>query len=117
MVLNDMYNKLEELGGFSTDIQDLNDEQLDFLNDNNEYNIDLEDLLDIINYGYSYSSYAEICGLYDSVEELAEETIKSYYDIDENLLYYVDLEKFGNDLLDDEFYYELSNGQIVYVCM
>lgn len=116
MVLNEMYNKLEELGEFSTKIEDLNEEQLDFLDDNNEYNIELEDLLNIIN-SYSYTNYAEICGLYESVEELAEETIKSYYDIDDNLLYYIDLEKFGNDLLDNEFYYELSNGEIAYVCM
>lgn len=116
MLLNEMYNKLEELGGFSTKIEDLNDEQLDFLNDNNEYNIELEDLLDIID-NYSYSNYAEINGLYKDLEELAEETIKSYYDIDENLLYYIDLEKFGSDLLNDEFYYELSNGEIAYICM
>lgn len=116
MLLNEIYNKLEELGGFSTKIEDLSEEQLDFLDDNNEYNIELEDLLNIID-DYSYTNYAEICGLYKDLEELAEETIRSYYDINENLLYYIDLEKYGSDLLNDECYYELSNGEIAYVCM
>ncbi len=62
MLLRDMYKELEELGGFSTNLEDLTEEQIDFLEENNEYDINLEELLDIIE-DYSYSEFAEICAI------------------------------------------------------
>lgn len=116
MLLKEMYKKLEDLGGFPVSIDNLNEEQEEFLENNNEYDIELEDLLDIIN-DYSCIDYAEINGIYRNVEEMAEEMIESCYDIPDTLLFYMDLEKLGNDMLDDDNYYELSNENIAYISL
>lgn len=114
MLLKDMYKELEELGGFSTNLEDLTEEQIDFLEENNEYDINLEELLDIIE-DYSYSEFAEICAIYSDVEELAYQEISDVYNIPDTIMHYIDLKQFGEDLLNDEFYYELSSGEVVYI--
>lgn len=113
MLLSEMYDELENLGGFTTDIEELSQEQIDFLEENDEYEIGIEDLLDIIN-DYSFNG-AEICGLYNSVEELAENTLAELYDIPDNIVSYFDFEKFGNDLLMEEGYCELYDGRVAYI--
>lgn len=114
MLLRDMYKELEELGGFSTNLEDLTEEQIDFLEKENEYNINLEDLLDAID-NYSYSKEAEICGTFNDVEDLAYQELSDLFNIPENIMNYMDLERFGEDLLEEECYYELSNGRILYI--
>lgn len=116
MLLRDMYKELEELGGFSTNLEDLTEEQIDFLEENNEYDINLEELLDIIE-DYRYSEFAEICAIYRDVEELAYQEISDVYNIPDTIMHYIDLKQFGEDLLDDEFYYELSSGEVVYISL
>lgn len=112
MKLSEMYDELENLGDFSTDLEELNQEQIDFLEEENDYDIDLEDLLELIDEYYN-DEYAEIRGIYDDVEDLAEEIIDIDYDIPDNLKYYFDYESFGRDLLNDNDYRELQDGRIV----
>ena len=88
MLLRDMYKELEELGGFSTNLEDLTEEQIDFLEENNEYDINLEELLDIIE-DYSYSEFAEICAIYRDVEELAYQEISDVYNIPDTIMHYI----------------------------
>lgn len=116
MLLRDIYNKLEQLGGFTTNLDDLTEEQEDFLNENNEYGIDLDDLLCIID-DYSYSDFAEICGIYKDEYDLGYNEFTSLYSLEPQLKNYIDFERFGSDLLYDEFYYQLSNGEIVYISL
>ena len=66
-------------------------------------------------YDLDYRDRAIIDYVYDDAYELGESEINNCYNIPENLIKYVDFEKFGNDLIDDEYYVELYDGRIVYL--
>lgn len=114
MLLKDMFDELEKLGGFNLDINKLNDEQIDFLEQNDDFEIGISDLLDIID-TYKNSDYAEICGVYKDETDLAMETVDMYGNILEFLQDYIDYEGLGNALLEDEIYYMLFDGRIAYI--
>lgn len=90
-------------------------EEKEFLQ--SEYNLCDEDLNYIYsNYGLSYQDRGIISTIFDTIEEAGEE----YYDSTEatsndRLKAYIDFEKYGNDLLDSEFYLELPSGRIAYL--
>lgn len=83
----------------------------------NEYNLSDEDLNYIYdNYSLSYQDRGILSTVFDTIEEAGEE----YYDNTEStsndrLKAYIDFEKYGNDLLDSEFYLELPSGRIAYL--
>ena len=117
MRIKKMYKELEDLGGFTTNVKELNQEQLDFLEENNEFDIDTEDLIDIID-EYAGYDYAEIAGVYESPEEIGREELENCYDFPNFLYYYIDLEGFGNSIIDESNrYYRLNNDEIAYISL
>ena len=81
----------------------------------NEYNLSDEEINEIWeNYGQDYRDRAIVSYIYNNFDEFAEETADSFC-IAENEIQkrYFNYEAWGNDLLEDECYYELTNGQIV----
>lgn len=82
----------------------------------NEYNLNDEEINEIWkNYGQDYRDRAIVSYIYDNFDEFAEETADSYCVAEnETQRRYFNYEAWGNDLLvNDESYFELSNGQIV----
>lgn len=74
---------------------------------------DIEEILD--NYHLEYKDRSIIGYVYDDAEELAENEIKSCYDIPNWLDNYIDYSQFGEDLLqNDDMYKELDDGRVVY---
>lgn len=117
MTIKEMYEELEDLGGFRLNVKELNQEQLDFLEENNEFDIDTEDLLDIID-EYAGYDYAEIVGVYESPKEIGREQLENCYDFPDYLYYYIDLEGFGDSIIDEsEGYYRLNNDEIAYISL
>lgn len=66
-------------------------------------------------YTLNYRDRAIIGYVYNDAYELGEMEIDECYNVPENLRKYIDFEKFGNDLIDDEYYVELYDGRIVYL--
>lgn len=116
MLLKEMYEELEKLGGFSTNLENLTEEQIDFLEGNNEYNIDLGDLLNIINKYFELED-TEIMYIYNDKYELGYDEVKRLSSIPDYLEPYFDFEEFGEALLQDDYYYELSDDRIAYICL
>ena len=116
MLLCDMYNELNKMGGFVNDTNKLTDEMIEFLDNNNEYNLDLQDLLNIID-DYYMNEYAEICAIFENEADLGYEEISNFMNIPDYLENYIDYEKFGEDLLNDEPYCYLSDGKIAYISL
>jgi len=81
----------------------------------NEYNLTEEEIDDIWdNYGLDYRDRATISYIFDDFDEFAEETAMSYGVIANDMAErYFDYETWGNDLLDNDEYYELNDGRIV----
>lgn len=79
-----------------------------------EWNLTDKDIEDIFeNYYLEYRDRGIINYVYDDVYDLGEEMIDSYYNLDDNIKRYIDYEKFGNDLLLDDYYVELDDGRVV----
>ncbi len=117
MIIKEMYEELENLGGFTTNIEELNQEQLDFLEENNDFDIDMGDLLDIID-EYSYSDEAEISEVYESPEEFGRQELEDLYNIPDFLYFYIDLDGVGNAMIDgDEGCYRLGDDKIAYISL
>ena len=72
---------------------------------------DIEDIFE--NYYLEYRDRGIINYVYDDVYDLGEEMIDSCYDLDDYIKRYIDYEKFGNDLLLDDYYVELDDGRVV----
>ena len=79
-----------------------------------EWNLTDKDIEDIFeNYYLEYRDRGIINYVYDDVYDLGEEMIDSCYNLDDNIKRYIDYEKFGNDLLLDDYYVELDDGRVV----
>lgn len=86
------------------------EEEIDYLMD--EFNIDEEELEEIFNLT-DYKDRSFILTVYRDISEVAEnEAYELGFATKENERWF-DFESFGNDLLDDSRYYELSDGRIV----
>lgn len=114
MRLKEMYKKLNELGCFTTEYNQLNEKQADFLEDNNNYDINPNELLEIIN-AFSTSDYAQIDGIYDNIIDLARNEIENTVNLPYYLEWYFNYEEFGKDLLSNESYIKLEDERVVYI--
>ena len=89
-------------------------EETEYLMD--KYNLDEEDIEQIFdNYGLEYRDRGVVGYVFNSVEELAEEEADQlgYVDNDSIASRYFDYEQFGQDLLEEQNYLELSDGSVV----
>lgn len=117
MLLKKMYDELEKLGGFTTDVNKLNEKQINFLEKNNKYYIENEELLNIIADFYT-DEFAEIKIVYENVEDLAEQELNNDYTIPEFLENYIDYEELGNDMINDyEGYRQLEDDRVAYISL
>lgn len=73
---------------------------------------DIEDIF--YAYDLEYRDRAIIGYVYSDAFDLGENEFDCiYYDLDDNIKKYIDYEKFGNDLLSDDYYIELDDGRVV----
>lgn len=80
----------------------------------NDYNLTDEDIEYILdNYNLDYEDRAIIGAVYDDTYEAGYEYVESCYTIPDYLQGYVDYEKFGKDLCENENYLELNDGRVV----
>lgn len=82
-----------------------------------EYNLSREQIDDIFdNYNSVYQDRAIICAVFEDKEELFRDcAFNGLIDISEDLIDYIDVESYVNDnILCDDYYYELDDGRIVY---
>ena len=82
-----------------------------------EYNLSKEEIDDIFeNYNGDYQDRAIICAVYEDKDDLFREcAFSGLIDISEDLIDYIDVESYVNDnILCNDYYYELSDGRIVY---
>lgn len=84
-----------------------------------EYGFTEEEIEKILeNYSLEYRDKSIICGIYESVDELAEEYLFGTTDFPTWAMDYFDYAAFGNDLCCcNESYYKLDLGRIVYYSM
>ena len=79
-----------------------------------EYSLDDDDIETIFNsYYLDYRDRGVIRYVYDDAYDVGYEFISECFNIDKHLENYIDYEKFGQDMCDDENYIELSDGRIV----
>ena len=81
-----------------------------------EYNLEEDEVDEIIeNYGLDYFDNGIISYVYDSSYDVAERAIDDcvYGNISEDLKYYIDYDKLGDDLVNNDDYYELNDGRVV----
>ena len=82
----------------------------------NEYGFDEEDVEQIFDeYGLDYRDRGIVGCVFDDTEDLGYEEAWSlgYIQRDSPMERYFDFEKFGEDLLEDECYMQLSDGRCV----
>lgn len=82
----------------------------------NEYGFDEEDIKQIFDeYGLDYRDRGIVGCVFDDVEDLGYEEAWNlgYIQRDSPMERYFDFEKFGEDLLDSEYYMQLSDGRCV----
>lgn len=82
-----------------------------------EYNLSREQIDDIFdNYNNVYQDRAIICAVFEDKEELFRDcAFNGLIDISEDLIDYIDVESYVNDnILCNDYYYELDDGRIVY---
>lgn len=94
--------------------QEVIQEETEYLMD--EYNLDEEDIEQIFNnYGLEYRDRGVVGYVFNSIEELAEEEADQlgYIDNDSIASRYFDYEQFGQDLLEEQNYLELSDGRVI----
>lgn len=101
----------------------LSDEAIEFKNkimeDEHEmmkadYNLDDEDIERILDYyTLDYEDRAIICAIYEDTYELGEDWVDNCCNVEEWLKQYIDYEKMGEDILENEDYVELADGRIV----
>ena len=79
-----------------------------------DYNLTDDDIKYILdNYRLDYEDRAIIGAIYDDTYEAGYEYITSCYTIPDYLDGYIDYEKFGEDLCENENYLELDDGRVV----
>ena len=79
-----------------------------------DYNLTDDDIKYILdNYNLDYEDRAIIGTVYDDTYEAGYEFVESCYTIPDYLEGYVDYEKFGEDLCENENYLELKDGRVV----
>ena len=110
-----IYDKLnsEEAEEFFLKIQESEKEFL-----MNEYSLDEDEVEDIFdNYYLDYRDRSIIGYVFDNVEDFAyEEAIQcGYVEKGSVTERYFDFEKFGEDLLEDDWYHKLDDGRVVYL--
>ena len=110
-----VYDKLnsEENEKFFAEIVE---EETEWLMD--EYGLNEDDIEDIFNdYGLSYRDRSVIGCVFRNAEECGREEAESlgYVERGSWAERYFDFEKFGDDLLEEEQYYELRDGRVVYL--
>lgn len=94
--------------------EEIIEEETEYLMD--EYSLDEEDIEQIFdNYSLEYRDRGVIGYVFNSVDELAEEEADQlgYVDNDSIASRYFDYEQFGQDLLEEQNYLELSDGRVV----
>ena len=82
-----------------------------------KYNLSREQIDDIFdNYNSVYQDRAIICAVFEDKEELFRDcAFNGLIDISEDLIDYIDVESYVNDnILCNDYYYELDDGRIVY---
>ena len=79
-----------------------------------EYKISDDDIDFIFdNYYLDYRDRGIISSIYDNEEDLAKEYLNDIVNIPECLINYIDYERFGIDLLEDESYLRLNDNRVV----
>ena len=115
-----VYDKLksEEAKEFFLKIQESEKEFL-----MNEYALDAEDVEDIFdNYYLDYRDRSIVGCVFQDTYEFGYEKAHNfgYVNINDHIKSimerYFDFEKFGEDLLEDQNYHQLSDGRVVYLC-
>lgn len=116
MTIKEMYNTLVDLGGFTSRASELNKKQERFLlamieEDGND--IDIDDFLEIIAEYRNYDD-AEINFAYYNSEELVDGILDDY-NVPYFIQSFIDYERLGEVLLEDERYFELKDGRILVI--
>lgn len=107
-----VYDKLngEENEKFFANIQKSEEEII-----KEQYSLTDEDIQEIWDcYGLEYRDRSVICAVYDDTDDLGYEEAYSMGYLDNEITgRYFDTEKFGQDLLENDGYIELSDGRVV----
>lgn len=93
----------------------------EIITDEKQYVMDEYDLTEdevdevFANYGQEYQDRGIVGYVWRNCEDLGAEYIESCYQIPDFLEYYIDYDKFGNDLVQNDYdrYYKLADGRIV----
>jgi len=87
------------------------EEEIEYLMD--EYSLSEDDIKEIFNkYGMEYRDRSIISYVFNSIGECAEEEAESLGYVTKNNERWFNYEKFGEDLLEEERYLELSDGRV-----
>lgn len=90
----------------------LQKEESEFLQD--KYSLSEDEVQEIFdNYYLDYRDRGIISSIFDNAEEAGKEYLDSTGDVPEHLENYIDYEKFGEDLLEREEYFQLEDGRVV----
>ena len=113
-MLDEIINKLESEENEAL-FEKVQQEEIEYLME--EYNLSEEDVEDIFDeYYLDYRDRGIVGFVYENSTTLAEYEADAYMDIPQRMERYFDYEKFGEDLVSDcEYYYELNDGQVVYL--
>lgn len=107
-----VYDKLksEEAAAFFEEIQA---EEVEYLTE--EYGLSEEEVQEIFDaYSYECKDRGIVDYIYDDVEELGRDEACEIFNLDGRISKYFDFEKFGQDLVDEDYmYHELEDGRVV----
>lgn len=87
-----------------------------------EYNLSYEEITEVFEhyynaynsiYGVIYQDRGIINCVYDSAYEIGEDWVDNCYNIDDIIKNYIDFEKFGKDIIEDNDYYELEDERVI----
>lgn len=87
-----------------------------------EYNLSYEEITEVFEhyynaynsiYGVIYQDRGIISCVYDSAYEIGEDWVDNCYNIDDIIKNYIDFEKFGKDIIEDNDYYELEDERVI----
>lgn len=82
------------------------------------YDLSDEDVEDILDRCYDvYEDKGIVCYVYEDYEELGRHCAEEVYSVPEDLRSYIDYERYGQDIAEEERFVELSDGRIVELSM
>ena len=109
-----IYNKLNSEENEKL-FKEVIEEEKEYLSD--EFNLDKDDIETIFdNYGLEYRDRAVVGSVYNSIKDCSYEEAEQYGCVTKENERWFDYDKFGEDLLENEQYLELSDGRVVYLC-